>query len=85
MTDCPNVLSLSRVCVEKGYSFTWSAGELPTLTDADGNTVTLNVDRYVPVLTAREVAGGDVVQETANVEPVATPEPTNNDVIQLFR
>ena len=86
MPNCPSVLSLGKLCLDKGYSFEWKAGEAPTLTNQAGRTITLKIDRYVPVLPA-----GGAIEPTNSQE--STPAATNrftpfiNDeqVLQLFR
>ena len=48
--DSPPVLSLGRLCMEKGYTYTWEAGQKPTL--RKGSSVfECPTDSFVPMIT----------------------------------
>ena len=68
MPECPSVLLLCRLCVEKGYTFHWAAGKSPTLTNSRGNTIALKVERFVPILAAQHVAAASP-EKQAHSEP----------------
>jgi hypothetical protein len=45
-----NVLSLGKLCMEKGFGFRWTSGQLPKLLLPDGTAKILTINQYVPVL-----------------------------------
>ena len=45
-----NVLSLGKLCMEKGFGFEWKLGEFPKLWLPDGTVRVLMVDQHVPML-----------------------------------
>ncbi len=84
MSVCHSVLSLGRLCLGKGYSFEWKAGEKPTLTNSTGTTITLNVERLVPVLAAPTADESSIVEQPSSSSS-DSPAPSGNDVGELFR
>ena len=52
LPDTPTVLSIGRRCMEHGYGFWWEPYGLPILILPDGRYIILEVDGYIPYLTA---------------------------------
>ena len=65
-----NVLSLGKLCMEKGFGFEWKPGEPPKLLLPNGTVRVLMVDQYVPVLASALAPEGI---EEANLQDKAAP------------
>ncbi len=50
LEGCPNILSLGKMCMGKGYSFEWLPFTNPVLRLPGGRTHKLEVEDFVPVL-----------------------------------
>ncbi len=50
LAGCPSILSLGRMCMERGYTFIWKSGKSPLLVTPNGRKMVLEVEDYVPVL-----------------------------------
>ena len=63
LDDCPNAVSLGRLVIEHGYTFSWDPNgkgkgrPLATLVSPCGTRVELQVDGFVPYLPAQGVKG----------------------------
>ena len=57
LENSPAVLSLGRLCMEHGFAFEWKPGMRPTLTTASGDVTQLEVDRFVPSISAVALSG----------------------------
>ena len=70
-----NVLSLGKLCMEKGFGFEWKPGEPPKLFLPDGTVRVLMVDQYVPVLASalvsEETEEANLKQESKDAPPDA--------------
>ena len=68
-----NVLSLGKLCMEKGFGFEWKPGEPPKLLLPDGTVRVLMVDQYVPVLASalvsEETEEANLKQESKDAPP----------------
>ena len=50
LTSTPAVLSIGRRCLDRGYSFRWPAGKLPSFVTQRGAKVKLILEDYIPYL-----------------------------------
>ena len=81
-----NVLSLGKLCMERGFGFEWKSGEPPKLIMPDGSTRTLLVDQYVPVLASAVLPKEIVTEQEHNMNvaeafEMSLPRPGGDDLI----
>jgi len=50
LEGCPPILSLGKLCMEKGFSFAWAAGKRPEIRAPSGKVHRLQLEGRVPVL-----------------------------------
>ena len=81
-----NVLSLGKLCMERGFGFEWKSGEPPKLIMPDGSARTLLVDQYVPVLASAVLPKEEVTEQehntnVAEASEMSLPHPGGDDLI----
>ena len=54
LPDCPNLLSLGRLCMVLGCSFVWRCGKTPILIGPAGQVYRCNVENFVPFVDAEQ-------------------------------
>ena len=80
-----NILSLGKLCMERGFGFDWKPGEPPRLIMPDGSVRVLLVEQYVPIIASAALPAKRVTeQENMNVDEaseMSLPHPGGDDLI----
>ena len=73
LRDTPNALSLGKRCKKFGYGFNWEPwSDNPTLTTPSGQTISLDVRNYIPILSDKcRVTGATAAPATSSTGATA--------------
>ena len=82
MPDSPPIVSVGKLCIQKGYQFHWFKNEAPYLIDPNGHRINMVVDNFVPYISSdngKTPEGHNVASTSDTTGAVRLPATANEE------